>query len=101
LNIKRPSPLAVRHIVCPARGVYPRVPQISHPGTDMASSKDSETAPAGDDIAAYIDMPSERRAAAKAHAAMLARTADRVAREIPFGADVDDFRRVLTQGTKP
>ena len=67
----------------------------------MASSKDSEITPAGDDFAAYIDMPPERRAAAKAHAALLSRTADRIARELPFGADVDDFRRVLTQGAKP
>ena len=67
----------------------------------MASSKASPKPPAGDEIAAYLDMPPERRAAAKAHAAMLSRTAEKVARELPFGADVDDFRRVLAQGAKP
>ena len=46
-------------------------------------------------------MPPERRAAAKAHAALLSRTADRIARELPIGADVDDFRRVLAQEAKP
>ena len=43
-------------------------------------------------------MPPERRAAAKAHAALLSRTADKVALELPIGADVDDFRRVLVAG---
>jgi hypothetical protein len=46
-------------------------------------------------------MPPERRAAAKAHVALLSRTADRIARELPMSADVDDFRRVLAQGAKP
>jgi hypothetical protein len=46
-------------------------------------------------------MPAERRAAAKAHAALLSRTADKVARELPISADVDDFRRVLIGGAKP
>ena len=46
-------------------------------------------------------MPPERRAAAKAHAALLSRTAGRIALELPLGADVDDFRRALTQGAKP
>lgn len=45
--------------------------------------------------AAYLDMPPERRAAAKAHAAMLAKTAGKVAAELPLGADVDDFRAAL------
>jgi len=45
-------------------------------------------------------MPPERRAAAKAHAALLAKTADRIARELPFSADVDDFRRVLVAEAK-
>jgi hypothetical protein len=53
------------------------------------------------DAAAYLDMPPERRAAAKAHAALLARTAERVALELPLSADVDDFRRVLVTGAKP
>ena len=67
----------------------------------MASPKAQKSQPASDDIAAYLDMPSERRAAAKAHAALLSRTAGRIALELPFGADVDDFRRALTQGAKP
>jgi len=46
-------------------------------------------------------MPPERRAAAKAHAALLAQTADRIARELPFVADVDDFRRVLVEEAMP
>ena len=50
--------------------------------------------------AAYLDMPPERRAAAKAHAAMLSATMRRMVAEIPFGADVDDFRRVLTEEAK-
>jgi hypothetical protein len=56
---------------------------------------------AGDEPAAYLDMPSERRAAAKAHAALLAKTADTIARELPISADVDDFRRVLIAEAKP
>jgi hypothetical protein len=67
----------------------------------MASSKASPNAPAADELAAYLDMPPERRAAAKAHAALLSRTADKVARELPMSADVDDFRRVLAQEAKP
>ena len=67
----------------------------------MASSKDSQAPPAGEETAAYLDMPPERSAAAKAHAALLSRTAGRIALELPFGADVDDFRRVLTQEAKP
>ena len=51
-------------------------------------------------MAQVQDMPPERRAAAKAHAALLSRTADRVARELPMSADVDDFRRVLAQEAK-
>ena len=50
--------------------------------------------------AAYLDMPPERRVAAKAHAAMLSVTMKRVADDIPFQADVDDFRRVLTAEAK-
>jgi hypothetical protein len=68
----------------------------------MSSSKAPPAAPAAsDDTAAYLDMPPERRAAAKAHAAVLARTADKVARELPMSADVDDFRRVLAEEAKP
>ena len=67
----------------------------------MASPKAPQSPPASEEIAAYLDMPPERRAAAKAHAALLSRTAGRVALELPFGADVDDFRRVLAAGAKP
>jgi hypothetical protein len=52
-------------------------------------------APVQEEIAAYLDMPADRRALAKAHAARLAETAGRVALELPISADVDDFRRVL------
>ena len=68
----------------------------------MPSSKAPPAAPAAaEDTAPYLDMPPERRAAAKAHAALLSRTADRIARELPMSADVDDFRRVLAQEAKP
>jgi hypothetical protein len=67
----------------------------------MANSKTSSSPAAAEDAAAYLDMPPVRRAAAKAHAALLSRTADRVARELPMSADVDDFRRVLAQEAKP
>lgn len=63
------------------------------------SPKDAEKA--AEEIAAYLDMPPERRALAKAHAAMLSRTAARVALDLPMSADVDDFRRVLAAGAKP
>ena len=67
----------------------------------MPSSKAQPAPPAGEDFAAYLDMPPERRAASKTQAALLSRTAGRIALELPIGADVDDFRRVLTQGAKP
>jgi len=67
----------------------------------MASPKAPQSPPASEDIAAYLDMPPERRASAKAHAALLSRTAGQIALELPFGADVDDFRRALTEGAKP
>jgi hypothetical protein len=60
----------------------------------------SDASPASAEPAAYLDMPPERRAAATAHAALLAKTADRIARELPFSADVDDFRRVLVEEAK-
>jgi hypothetical protein len=56
--------------------------------------------PARDEPAGHIDIPAERRALHKAHAAMLAETARRVVLEVPFGADVDDFRRVLAANAK-
>jgi hypothetical protein len=55
----------------------------------------------GRKVGAGIDMPEERRVRAKAHAALLAETARRVALELPMNADVDDFRRVLAAGAKP
>jgi hypothetical protein len=51
--------------------------------------------------ASYLDMPSERRTLAKAHAAMLSVTAGKVALNLPLGADVDDFRHVLAAEAKP
>ena len=69
----------------------------------MASSSDQpmqQPAASADEPAAYLDMPPERRTAAKAHAAMLSRTAGKIALELPFSADVDDFRRVLAEGAK-
>ena len=56
---------------------------------------------AAEEPAAYLDMAPERRATAKAHAALLSATAGRVALELPINADVDDFRRVLAEGAKP
>ena len=50
--------------------------------------------------AAYLDMTPERRVAAAAHAAMLSLTMQRIAAELPFQSDVDDFRRVLTVDVK-
>jgi hypothetical protein len=67
----------------------------------MASPKPEQSPPAAAETAAYLDMPPERRAAAKAHAALLSQAAGRVALQLPIGADVDDFRRVLVQGAKP
>lgn len=66
----------------------------------MTSSK-TPPATAADDVAAYLDMPPERRALAKAHAALLSATAGRVVLELPISADVDDFRRVLAAEAKP
>lgn len=50
--------------------------------------------------AAYLDMPAERRAAAKLHAATLSATMRKLAVELPLSADVDDFRRVLIAEAK-
>ena len=66
--------------------------------TDPASPA---AAAAPHETADYLDMPPERRTAAAAHAARLSRTAGRIALELPIGADVDDFRRVLVAGAKP
>ncbi len=61
------------------------------------SPKSAETA---DEPASYLDMPPERRAAASAHARMLGVTMRKLAAEVPFQADVDDFRRVLVAEAK-
>ena len=68
---------------------------------DPSSDADQARPARGRSPPAYLDMPAERRALAKAHAAMLAETAGRVALELPFGADVDDFRRVLAVAREP
>jgi hypothetical protein len=57
--------------------------------------------PVEEEIAAYLDMPAERRVLAKAYAALLAKTASKVALELPINADVDDFRRVLIREARP
>jgi hypothetical protein len=69
---------------------------MANPSSNAAQSTAAQAEPAN-----HLDIPPERRVLAKAHAAMLAETAHRVAREMPFGADVDDFRRVLAGGAKP
>ena len=67
----------------------------------MADPKSPAAPTPADEMAAYLDMPPERRANAKAHAALLSRTAGKVALELPLSADVDDFRRILVAGAKP
>jgi hypothetical protein len=69
----------------------------------MATPQESAAnkASAEGETADYLDIPPERRALAKAHAAMLSATAGKVALTLPIGADVDDFRRVLTAEAKP
>ena len=61
---------------------------------------DPQPPPHAPEPAAYLDMPPERRVAAAAHAAMLSLTMQRIAAELPFQSDVDDFRRVLTVDVK-
>lgn len=63
--------------------------------------EDTASPAAADAPAAELEMPPERRRAAKAHAAALSQTAVRVASELPLSADVDDFRRVLVAEAKP
>jgi hypothetical protein len=67
----------------------------------MANPATSKDSPVVEEIAPYLDMPADRRAAAKAHAALLSQAADKIARGLPFNADVDDFRRVLVAEAKP
>ena len=64
-------------------------------------TKDKEPEPAAAGPAAGLDMPPERRRAAQVHAALIADTAARVAAELPLGADVDDFRRILATEARP
>ena len=56
--------------------------------------------PATPEPAAYLDMPLERRTAAIAHADTLSTTMRRIAAELPFQSDVDDFGRVLQAEAK-
>jgi hypothetical protein len=68
----------------------------------MAAS--GNNAASGPQAGKEVDAPGmsdERRALAKAHAAILAETAARVVLELPMSADVDDFRRVLASGAQP
>jgi len=69
----------------------------------MAASGDNAASgpQTGKEADARPGMSDERRALAKAHAAILAETAARVALELPMSADVDDFRRVLASEAKP
>jgi hypothetical protein len=67
-----------------------------------ASGNTTAAAPQdGKQAGGALDIPEERRALAKAHAALLAETAARIAVELPMSADVDDFRRVLAAEAKP
>ena len=56
---------------------------------------DPKTTSSSIDIAAYLDIPPERRQAHMAQTALLAKTAAQVALTLPLSADVDDFRRML------
>ena len=64
-------------------------------------AQQSHDAERGPGPAADLSMPPERRRAAQAHAAALAVTAAKVAADLPLGADVDDFRRILTAEARP
>lgn len=48
----------------------------------------------------YLDIPEDRRRAARDHVAAVSKTVRKVALELPLGADVDDFRRNLTAEAK-
>lgn len=67
----------------------------------MGTAPESAATKASGEPADYLDMPPERRALAKAHAATLSVTAGKVALTLPISADVDDFRRVLAAEAKP
>jgi hypothetical protein len=81
----------------PASG-YRAVIQINAEGP-MAKTPDTTT-PSTTDQAGYLDMPEDRRAAAKAHVALVSATVRKAAIDTPIFADVDDFRRVLVAGAK-
>ena len=66
----------------------------------MASPEQPLAGLPSQDVAAYLDMPPERRAAAKAHVAVLFVTAGKVALELPLGPDIMYFRRVLVAEAK-
>ncbi|MEQ1649493.1 MAG: hypothetical protein ABL898_12985 [Hyphomicrobiaceae bacterium] len=66
----------------------------------MNKSPPPATPPDSDTLGAYLDMPPDRRAAAKAHVALISATVRKCALDLPLSADVDDFRRVLTAEAK-
>jgi hypothetical protein len=68
---------------------------MANPSSDAGKQPDLH-----DEPASHLDIPPDRRALNKAYVATLAATARRVALEVPFGADVDDFRRVLAANAK-
>jgi hypothetical protein len=66
----------------------------------MAQSEQHAPTTPAIEPAAYLQMPDERRAAAKAQAAALAATARTIALELPLDANADDFRRLLISEAK-
>ena len=66
----------------------------------MSKTPAPSPVPADAPMAAYLDMPEERRTTAKAHVAVVSATVRKVALELPLGADVDDFRRNLVAEAK-
>ena len=81
-----PKPTAKPKTVTPETTPVPEAPAVTSPPPAM--------------VAAYLDMPAERRAAAEAHAALLGAAAAAVASELPLSADVNDFCRVLVAEAK-
>ena len=70
----------------------------------MATATEREAPRQGsepNEIADDLNMPPERLALAKAHAAMLSATARKISRTLPLSADVDDFRRVMAEEARP
>jgi hypothetical protein len=68
---------------------------------EVAMTQEPQAADQKSSEAADLSMPPERRRAAQAHVAILAATAGKVAAELPLGADVDDFRRILIAEARP